>query len=301
VVFAVGTAYLQVLASTARVDTARAQLASARQLDEQTSNQVKNEVAPEIDSLRAQVELQSAEQRLTNATNRLEKDKLTLGRIIGLAVDQDFAVTDSLPYTPLSGITGESVAAEALRFRSDVRSAEASVEAAVFTLRAQKAERQPVISLSANYGGGGINVGNFNQVYAIAGNVSVPIYTGGRIRADIQQAESDLARRQAEYEDLKGRVAYDVRVAWLDASASETSVKVAQRNKSLAERALRQAEDRYANGVTNYLELVQAQEAVAESNENYIESLFSYDQALISLARAMGSAEKNLPDLLGEK
>ena len=83
----------------------------------------------------------------------------------------------------------------------------------------RKSQRLPVVSVSADYGGGGANIGNFNQVYSLPGNVSVPIYTGGRIRADIEQAKSDLARRQAEYEDLKGRIAYDVRMAWLDLTA----------------------------------------------------------------------------------
>jgi outer membrane protein TolC len=286
VVFAVGTAYLQVIASAAR---------------EQTANQVANEVAPEIDSIRAQVERQSTEQRLTNATNQLEKDKLTLARIIGLAIDQDFGLTDPLAYHPLSGITSETATAEALRSRADLRSAEAGVQAATFTLRAQKAQRLPVVSVTADYGGGGANLGNLNQVYSIAGNISVPIYTGGRIRSDIEQAQADLARREAEYEDLKGRVAYDVRVAWLDLAASDSSVKVAQRNKALAEKALVQSQDRYSNGVTNYLEVVQAQEALTGANENYIQSLFSYNVAVISLARAIGGAETKLPELLGGK
>src|SRR5947209_10646849 len=129
VVFAVGIAYLQVIASAARVETAKAQLASASELDQQTANRVKNEVSPEIDSIRAQVERQSAEQRLTNATNQLEKDKLTLARIIGLAVDQDFVLTEALSYHPLPGMTGETAVKEALRSRADLRSAETSVEA----------------------------------------------------------------------------------------------------------------------------------------------------------------------------
>src|SRR5713101_760462 len=158
VVFAVGTAYLQVIASAARVQTAGAQLASAGELDQQTANRVKNEVSPEIDSLRAQVERQSAEQRLTNATNQLEKDRLTLARIIGLAIDQEFALTDPLSYHPLSGITGETATAEALRSRADLRSAETSVQAARFTVRAQKAQRLPVISVTADYGGAGANI-----------------------------------------------------------------------------------------------------------------------------------------------
>jgi outer membrane protein TolC len=301
VVFAVGTAYMQVIASAARVETAKAQLASARELDQQTANRVKSELSPEIDSLRAQVERQSAEQRLTNATNQLEKDKLTLARIVGLAIDQEFGVTDPLSYHPLTGMTNETATDDALRSRADLRSAEASVQAAAFTLRAQNAQRLPIVSVTADYGGAGTNLGNFNRVYTVAGNISVPIYTGGRIRADIQQAQADLARREAEYEDLKGRVAYDVRVAWLDLSASDSSVKVAERNKSLAEQALTQSQDRYTNGVTNYLEVVQAQEAVTVAGENYIQSLFSFNVAMISLARAVGSAETKLPNLIGGK
>src|SRR5882672_8509993 len=234
VVFAVGTAYVKAIASSARVETAKAQLASAIELDRQTADRVKSEVSPEIDSIRAEVERQTAEQRLTNANNQFEKDKLTLARIIGLAIDQDFGVIDPLSYRPLTGMTNETATAEALSSRADLRSAEASLRAAESAVRAEKAQRLPVVSVSANFGGAGVNVGNFNHVYTVAGAISVPIYTGGRIHADIEQAQADLARRQAEYEDLKGRVAYDVRVAWLDLTASDSSVRIAERNKSLA-------------------------------------------------------------------
>jgi outer membrane protein TolC len=247
------------------------------------------------------VERQSAEQRLTNAINQYAKDKLTLARITGLAIDQKFALTDSLAYHPLAGITNDTATDEALRSRADLASAEASVRAADSTLRAQRAQRLPVVSVSADYGGGGTNLGNVNQVYSVSGNVSVPIYTGGRIRADIEQARADLARKQAEYEDLKGRIAYDVRVAWLDVSASESSVRVAERNKTLAERALTQSQDRYANGVANYLEVVQAQEAVVAASDNYVESLYSFDVAMISLARAMGGADTRIQQFLGAR
>jgi outer membrane protein TolC len=301
VVFAVGTGYAQAIASAARVETAEAQLASAVELDRQTGNRVKSEVSPEIDSVRAQVERQSAEQRLTNVENEFAKDKLTLARITGLAIDQDFVLTDPLSYRPLTGITKQSATEDAFRSRSDLASAEASVQAAEFNLRSEKAERLPTVSVHADYGGGGANVGNFNQVYTVAGSVSVPLYTGGRIRADIQQAQADLARREAEYADLKGRIAYDVRIAWLDLTASDSSVKVAEHNKALANRALAQSRDRYENGVTNYLEVVQAQEAVVAASENYIQSLYSFNISKISLLRAMGAAETRLHELLGGK
>jgi len=301
VVLAVGTAYLQVIASAARVETAKAQLAAAGELDQLMADRVKSEASPEIESLRAQVERQSAGQRLVNATNQLEKDKLTLARVIGLSSDQRFELIDKLAYRPSAEVVLETATAEALCTRLDLASAEASVRTAESMLRAQKAQRLPVVSVSADYGGGGANIGNFNQVYTVSGSISVPLYTGGRIHADIEQAQADLARRQAEYDDLKGRIAYDVRIALLDVNASDSSVQVAEGNRRLAEKALGQSRDRFANGVTNYLEVVQAQEAVAGANENYTQSLYSYNVAMISLARAMGAADTRLPQLLGAK
>ena len=146
-----------------------------------------------------------------------------------------------------------------------------------------------------------MNVGNFNSVYTVAGSVSFPLYTGGRIRADVDEARANLARRQAEYEDLKGRVAYDVRVAWLDLGASGTGVKVAEKNQALAESALTQSRDRYSNGVTNYLEVLQAQEALTAAQENYILSLYSFNVSKMALARAMGVAERRFSEFFGGK
>ena len=163
VVLAVGTAYFQVVASAARVETAEAQLAAARELDQLTANRVKSEVSPEIESLRAPVERQSTEQRLTNVSNQLEIDKLTFARITGLAIDQQFELTDKPSMVRSGETTLEAATAEALRGRSDLASAEASVRAAESTLRAEKSQRLPVLSFAANYGGGGRNVGGLNQ------------------------------------------------------------------------------------------------------------------------------------------
>ncbi len=301
VVFAVASAYLQAIATAAKLESAKAVVASALELDKQTADRVKAEVSPEIDSLRAQVERQSAEQRVANLANQYEKDKLTLGRIIGFPVDQPFTLTETLTYRPLMGMTSESATSEALLSRSDVRSAEAAVRAAELGLRAERAQKLPVVSVTADYGGGGANIGNFNSVYTISGNISVPLYTGGRIQADVERASAELRRKQAEYEDLRGRIAYDVRVAWLDLQASESSVNVARQNSQLAARALDQSRDRYQNGVTNYIEVVQAEEVVAFAGDNYAESLYSFNLAKVSLARALGSADTRLSELSGGK
>ena len=91
-------------------------------LDQLTANRVKNEVSPEIDSLRAQVERQSTEQRLTDAINQLEIDKLTFARITGLATDQDFELTDKPSNANFSSLTLEAATADALRGRANLAS-----------------------------------------------------------------------------------------------------------------------------------------------------------------------------------
>jgi outer membrane protein TolC len=293
VVFAVGAAYFQVVASQARLATAKAALASAQELNKQVTNQYNSEVSPEIDALRAKVELRTAEQRVVDAINDVEKDKLTLDRITGIPLAQAWAPSRDYGYTPL--LTLDSEANHALQTRSDVASANQEVAAAELGLNAARAERLPEISFAASYGGGGADPANFNRVYTVGGTVSVPIFTSGRIRSDVHAAEATLGQRRAAYRDLEGRVDYDVRVARLDAQSSDSAVKVAAENNALAERALAQSQDRYSNGVTNYLEVLQAQEALVAANENYIASLFSFNVAKVALARALGSAENRLP------
>lgn len=297
VVFAVGAAYFQVVASQARVDTEQAAVASARELDTQVADQYKSEVSPEIDTLRAHVELHTAEQRLTDAINDLEKDKLTLDRITGIPLEQAWTPAGDYGYVALHPDAPEPSQTNPTRF--DVASAKAGVTAAEFRLRSARAERLPEISFNASYGGAGVNPANYNQVDEVRGTISIPLFTGGRIRSDVHAAKSDLIERRAELADLEGRADYDLRTAELDERASESGVKVAGENRILAERALAQSQDRYKNGVTNYLEVLEAQEAVVAADENYIASLFSFNVAKISLARALGSAESRVPELFG--
>ena len=170
VVYAVGTAYFQVVASAARLSTAQAALASAQELATQTANELKAEVAPEIDSLQATVELHAAEQRVTDAQNDLEKDKLTLDRITGIPLDQKWSPAHEYAYAPLPGENPTQT-------RFDLASAKESVTAAGLDVKAAGAERMPSVSLDANYGTGGLNPGNYNQVYALSEQVfPVPLW-----------------------------------------------------------------------------------------------------------------------------
>lgn len=90
-----------------------------------------------------------------------------------------------------------------------------------------------------------------------------------------------------------------MRAAFLDLKAAEDQLKVAQTTVDLANQELDQARDRFAAGVANNVEVIQAQQAVAEASENYISSLYAHNVAKASLARALGIGEEAVKSYLG--
>ena len=299
VALAVGTAYLQVESSEARVETAKAELESARELEAQALNRVSSGLAAEIDGFRATVQRQTSEQRLTVAAANFDKDKLTLARLIGLPSGQEFNTISKAAYQPWTGGDLKSALVQARGDRADIKSAQATATATQLSKRAAQLERAPGFSVSGYYGSIGPNLARSDSTYSLVATISLPIFTGGRIRSDIQDASAQLDRRQSEYADLVGRVDYEVRNAFTDLLAADSAVKVAEKNSQLAQRTLEQARDRFQNGVTNNLEVIEAQQNVAAANENYISSLFAHNLAKLTLLRALGSAQKDVNRYLG--
>jgi outer membrane protein TolC len=121
--------------------------------------------------------------------------------------------------------------------------------------------------------------------------LNVPIFAGGVVRGDILQADAQLQQSRDRLENVRGQIDADVRTVLLNLESASELVAVAQSNIDLAEQTLTQSRDRFAAGVTDTVEVVQEQEAVANAHQNYISSLYSFNYAKISLARAMGAAE----------
>jgi len=303
VVFTTGNAYLLVISDAALVDSIRAQVNTAQTLYQQDTDKNKNGIIAGIDVLRAHVELQTQQQRLIATQNQLDIDKLALARIIGLPNGQEFRVTESVPYAPLSDVTLQQALSHAYSTRPDYLSAKAQVQAAELTLRAASAEDYPDVSTVTDYGDiGSPNFTSSHGTFGFTAALNVPIFQGTRVRADRLQADATLEQRKAELADLNGKIDDQVRTAFYNLKSSSDLVAVAKSNIDLANQTLSQAQDRFASGVADNLEVVQAQESVATASQSYIASLYSFNLAKISLAQALGVAEKSaLQYLLGGK
>lgn len=298
VVLAVSSSYLLAVADEARVTSAVAQRDTAKALYQQTSDEHKAGVAAAVDVLRSDVELQAREQELIVANNDLAKQKLVLARAIGLPAGQAFELTSKVDYQPLTTMSLDEALTEAREHRPDYQSARAQLQAAELARKAVAGERYPSLSIEADYGVIGVNPANSHGTVNAAAVLKVPIFEGGKIHGDALQAAAALKQAHERLANLGAQIDQDVRDAFFDLQATTARVSVNKNAVDLANQTLQQARDRFASGVTDNIEVVQAQDSVASSEQSYISSLYSYNVAKISLARALGTAESGFENYL---
>jgi outer membrane protein TolC len=301
VVEAVANSYFSIIAAGARVEAARSEVATAQALYERARDQHAAGVSPAIDELRSQVEFKSRQQQLLASQNQFAKNKLTLARVTGLPPSQDFELSDTAPYAPLDDLTPEQMLDRAHRSRGDYLSLRAQIQAAEITREASLAERYPKLALEGNYGAIGVNLAQSHSTFAFVGSVKVNVFDGGRIHADVAQADVSIQQRKDELGSLDQHIEVDIRSALLDLKSTADQVAVARDNLEVATQTLTQARDRFAAGVTDNIEVVQAQDAVANAQEALISSMYANNLAKVALARAVGMTETNLKQFMGNK
>jgi outer membrane protein TolC len=301
VVEATASAYLQIIADGSRIDAIRSQVETAQALYDRTMDQQRAGTAAGIDVLRSKVELKQQQQRLLAQRNQFDKDKLALSRVIGLPNGQEFNLSETAPFAPLTTLTQDQALLAALAQRPDYQSDQARVRAADNDLQAARGERYPTAGVTADYGDVGPTLNNSHGTFTFVASAKINLFNGGRISGDVIRAKAALKERQDELADLAGQIDYQVRTAFLDIHTAADQVAVAQDNLDLADQTLVQARDRFAAGVTDNIEVVQAQESVASANDSLISALYAHNLAKVALARALGGAEQGIQKLIEVK
>ncbi len=301
VVLVVGNEYLLTLANAARLETAKAQLTTGQTIFHRTEDLKKAGVAAGIDVLRAQVQMQAQQQRVLAAQNQYAQQKMALARTIGLPVSQQIELTDAVPYAPLPELNVEEALTRAYTHRPEFLAVTSRVRVAELTVKAARGEYLPTMQVSGQLGAIGSTPGSSETTYAVTAGVRIPIFQGGKIKAEVAQAEAELRQNKMQLENMRSRLEFDVRSALLDVKTSNDQVAVAAQSIDLAAEQLKEAQDRYSAGVSGSLEVVQAQEAVAGANETYIQALYLNNVAKLTLVRALGVAEQETRTFLGGK
>jgi outer membrane protein TolC len=300
VVLAVGANYLLTIAQESRVTAAEAELKAAQALYQLAEDQETAGLAPQIDTLRARVQLQTQQSLLIQAQNDLEKQRIALSRVIGLPVRQKFRLVNRVPYHPLPESETENAYQRALQTRPDYQAALASLKSAQYSEQAAWQQRLPSIGFNGDYGVLGYDPATMSPNWTAAATLNIPIFLGGKVEADVQESRAIMKQRQAQVDNLRGSIEQDIEDALLDLKAAAEQVEVAKTGLDYAQQTLEQSQDRFSAGVTNNVEVIQAQQQLASANEQYIASLYGYNIGKVLLARAIGNAEQAVKQYLSQ-
>ncbi|HEX4999648.1 MAG TPA: TolC family protein [Terriglobia bacterium] len=287
--------YFQTLSSESRIVSVRAQLDRARRLFSRATDLKNAGFATGLDVVRAEVEQRSVEQRLIQATNAVQKQKLLLARAIGLPLDQEFRLSDRLPPENAMDPPISELLERAYANRSDAKALDAQVRAAEEALKAAKAKGKPTVNALGDYGVIGRSPFSSHGTYSLGLELKVPLYDRSIESGELEK-QAEIHQRSAERDSLNGRIEFEIRSALLDLGSAREQLQVARRQLTLAQQQLDQSQDRFDAGVTDNLEVVQAQEAVALADEGVIQSLYGFNVSRALLARATGVAEKSIEE-----
>ena len=296
---AVTTAYLKVLADQANLANTVAQETSARVLLDQAQARETAGVGVRLDTLRAQVEFQNRQQQHLSAESQLDKDGIQLNRTMGIPAGQQLDLTDQSPFSELADLDLEQAKSVAYTNRRDLQSLQASIEVATREARAIKYQRLPTVAVNGFYGVLGQDGGLFHGVFTAQGTLKFPIFREAAQRGEEETASAQLFSLRQQEANLRATIEAQIRTSTLDVASSQQLVAVARSNAELAIQELSDARDRFAAGVTDNLEVVNAQATVTGAQAQLVNALYQFNVAKVGLARSMGLLQTRYRAFLG--
>ena len=292
VILLVVSQYIGTLRAVANVEASQSRVELAQALYDQAADLQKEGVGTGIDTLRANVELQNEKQRLLEAENDRETSLYGLSRLLNLDPRQKVALADSLSFFETLQPDVEGSIEEALGNRQEWKALASQSKAAADQKKAAQALRLPNVRFDGEFSYVGTSGNTTLPTYTYEGSVNLPLFTGGRIHAQVVSADLEIRKLQEQRADLRNQIALEVKTALLNLDSARNEVQVANLGVQLSKEEVDQARDRFKAGVANNIEVIQAQDSLSRANDNQIAALYRFNQARADLARSVGQMEK---------
>ncbi len=292
VILLVVSQYIGTLRAVADVQASQSRVDLAQALFDQAADLQKEGVGTGIDTLRANVELQNEKQRLIEAEADRERSLFGLSRLLNLDPRQVIELADSLGFFDTPQPEVEPSIEQALGDRQEWKSLTSQIKAAESEKKEASDSRLPNLRVDGNWAYLGTHPNDAVSTYAFTASVNMPVFTGGRIHAEIVRSNLEIQLLQQQQDDLRNSIALDVKTALINLTSARNEVQVANLGIKLSTEEVDQARDRFRAGVANNIEVIQAQDALARANDNQIAALYRFNQARADYARSIGQMEK---------
>ena len=290
----VARAYLGAVRADTDVETAQANVMLSQAVLRQAENQKNAGTGTGIEITRARVQLANDQQRLLVTENARRAAHLQLLRAMGVRLDTEVQLTDGLQYVPVDALTLENARAQALRDRPDYKAQQEREANARLMASATVMERLPSLAAFGDYGSSGSAFSNSLPTRTYGISLKVPLWDGARRDARRAESASQHRAEAIRTNDVREQIELDVRLALDALSSAQDEVKVAKDGLDLAENELEQARRRYQAGISDSLEVTDAQTRLERARDNQTAALYNYNVARIDLAQAMGVVRRTI-------
>jgi outer membrane protein TolC len=283
--------YLGGMRSAADVHAAQSRVDLAQALYKQAQDLQNAGAGTGIDTLRANVELQNETQNLIVSQTNLQTSLYGLARLLNVDPAQPVELADDMNFFETPAIEVDRSLQAAYANRPEMQALRAQSQAIEVQKQASRAQRFPTLRFDGYWTQLGLTPASVIPTYTYEGTLSVPLFTGGRIGAEVARAELEQKKNEQQQQEERNAIALEVKTAAAQLEAARHQVEVANLGVKLANEEVSQARDRFQAGVANNIEVVQAQDALARANDNQIVALYRYNQARADLAHATGQTQ----------
>src|SRR5262245_30429865 len=291
------SAYLLALRAKASRDSLSEQTKLANDLYQITADRARQGVSSDLDANRAKQQVNTLEQQRQESEQDYIAAKLNLANILQANITSDFDVSDPAAYGIECTVDPCTVVAaimiqSALATRSDYRAAQAAVRAAELEIKSVEATRLPTFRVRADDGPSGTAPIHSVNVYSVTGSIAFPIFTGGRIRGQIRDAEGVLEEAVAALDKNRAQIETDVLTAMSGVEWALKQVQTSEENVGLSRQEVELTSARFSQGISDNTEVVNAQDRLAKADDARIRAQYTLGVARANLARATGGAEQ---------
>lgn len=290
--------YLNAESALAEMQASESRVATSLALEKLARDQHAQGLATGVDVVRAKVQLARDQQSLLVARDSYQTSLLVLARFLGFEPGTPLELAEQLEFRHVEVPSLDQAVPAALEARPDYRSLLSQRESLVEQQTASHDRYYPTFSINGDYGALGRNFGSMPGIGEIQATLSVTLFDRDR-NGEQKQLASRVERVNAQIADLARGIDEELRKAVLDLQSTEQQVTVTQQALDLAQQELTLAEDRFRNGVTDNIELVTAQDALAAAQDDRIAALANHADASAALAQALGATEQEFQKYIG--
>ncbi len=295
-VAAIASNWLAVLADHELLALARLTTSSREQTLKATELRFKNGIVSELDVRQVETLFESARATIAQLQRTRELDRNALALLIGQPLPAEFVTEQlsgaSLDAALLARDVPVGLPSDLLTQRPDIRSAEQVLIANNANIGAARAALFPRFALTTSFGSASSDLSQMlsapNRTWSVVPGVSLPIFDFGRNQANVEVSKVNRDIAVAQYEKSIQTAFREVADALTSRTALADQVGALRAQQTAETARLRLVDARYRGGVSNSLELLDAQRSLFAVQQQVIQTQLLSWQTEVNLYKALG-------------